>query len=54
MKQSYGVNDSFFAEFNFDGLPSILETAEEDIDLTDLSDDELDDFINGNLLSEGG
>ena len=28
---------------------TLIETEDEDIDLTELSDEELDDFINGNL-----
>ena len=35
--------------FDFDLFPAIIETEEKEIDLTDLSDEELDDFINGNL-----
>ena len=35
--------------FDFDLFPTVIETEEKEIDLTDLSDEELDDFINGNL-----
>ena len=35
--------------FDFDIFPKVIETEKEEIDLTDLSDEELDDFINGNL-----
>ena len=35
--------------FDFDVFPAVIETEEKEIDLTDLSDEELDDFINGNL-----
>ena len=35
--------------FDFNKFPAVIETEEDQIDLTDLSDEELDDFINGNL-----
>ena len=35
--------------FDFEIFPAVIETEEKEIDLTDLSDEELDDFINGNL-----
>ena len=35
--------------FDFDVFPAVIEIEEKEIDLTDLSDEELDDFINGNL-----
>ena len=35
--------------FDFDIFPAVIETEAKEIDLTDLSDEELDDFINGNL-----
>ena len=35
--------------FDFDVFPAVIETEEKEIDLTDLTDEELDAFINGNL-----
>ena len=43
------MHDKQEGRFDLDLFPAVIETEEKGIDLTDLSDEELDDFINGNL-----